>query len=80
MHSKTVLSATALLVAGVAAHGNITSPAARLPGPAMEAACGAQAISTVEADPTTPLENLSTAPSTCECYCSSFYGGGYYEN
>ncbi len=58
------MGAFALLTAGVSAHGNITSPPARLPGPAMQAACGAQAVSNVLADGTIPLEDvLGTTPA-----------------
>jgi predicted carbohydrate-binding protein with CBM5 and CBM33 domain len=59
------MSAVVLLAAGATAHGNITSPPARLAGPAMQAACGAQAVASVEADGTIPLENLAGALPTC---------------
>ncbi|EJT82173.1 hypothetical protein GGTG_02147 [Gaeumannomyces tritici R3-111a-1] len=61
----TKLAVFSFLAAQVSAHGNLTSPAARLPGPAMARACGQAAVSTVLADGTTPIENLGTVPATC---------------
>jgi hypothetical protein len=55
----------ASLAALVSAHGNITSPAARLAGPAMAAACGQAAVDAVNADGTIPLENIT--PETAAC-------------
>ncbi|KAI0125213.1 hypothetical protein BJ170DRAFT_636870 [Xylariales sp. AK1849] len=66
MRSESLISAAALLVASASAHGNITSPAARLPGPAMLAACGTQSVGNVEADGTIPLEDVFGALSTCQ--------------
>ena len=57
--------AVASLAALVSAHGNITSPAARLAGPAMAAACGQAAVDAVNADGTIPLENIT--PETAAC-------------
>lgn len=54
------------LVAVASAHGNITSPAARLPGPAMAAACGQAAVNTVLQDGTTPLENVRPTGTACK--------------
>jgi len=60
-------AAAAALVAAatVSAHGNITSPPARLPGPGMAAACGSQAVAAVEADGTIPLEDVTGTTSSC---------------
>jgi predicted carbohydrate-binding protein with CBM5 and CBM33 domain len=66
MQSTSILCAAALLLMGASAHGNITSPPARLPGPAMAAACGAQAVASVEADGTIPLESVSAASAACK--------------
>ncbi|KAI0469962.1 hypothetical protein GGR56DRAFT_661372 [Xylariaceae sp. FL0804] len=63
MKSTIVASA---LVALAAAHGNITSPPARLTGPGMVKACGQQAVSNVLADGTIPLEDVFGALSTCK--------------
>lgn len=68
MRFESVISAVGLLVVSASAHGNITSPPARLPGPAMQAACGAQTVGSVEADPTIPLEGLLGTTSACESY------------
>ncbi|KAF3014268.1 hypothetical protein E8E14_011111 [Neopestalotiopsis sp. 37M] len=66
MQSTSIVYAAALLVMGASAHGNITSPPARLPGAAMAAACGAQAVASVEADGTIPLESVSAASAACQ--------------
>ncbi|KAK6222711.1 hypothetical protein LQW54_000892 [Pestalotiopsis sp. IQ-011] len=66
MHSTSLVYAASLLLVGASAHGNITSPPARLPGPAMQAACGAQAVASVEADGTIPLEDVTGAATTCQ--------------
>lgn len=63
------LAIVSSLVATVFAHGNITSPPARLPGAAMAKACGQQAVSSILADGTAPLENLQgTVPATCNLF------------
>jgi len=62
---RSIIAAT-LLAATVSAHGNITSPPARLPGPGMLAACGQQAVASVQADGTIPLEDVLGALSTCQ--------------
>ncbi|KAM7222706.1 hypothetical protein V8F06_001893 [Rhypophila decipiens] len=61
---------TAFLLLGttVSAHGNITSPPARLPGPAMAQACGQQAVNKVLQDGTIPLENLLPASASCNLF------------
>ncbi|KAF2202034.1 hypothetical protein GQ43DRAFT_440079 [Delitschia confertaspora ATCC 74209] len=58
-HALPILSLLALTLA----HGNITSPPARLPGPAMSRACGAAAVSAVQSDFTGPLENIPSSSS-----------------
>lgn len=57
MHSLTFFNIT-LFAAAALAHGNITSPPARLPGPAMTKACGLAAVAALTADGTGPLENI----------------------
>lgn len=61
-----ITAATALLASMVSAHGNIISPPARAPGPAMAKACGQENVQTVLADPTIPLEDLTNPPATCK--------------
>jgi hypothetical protein len=51
----TAFLVSALFSATAIAHGNITSPPARLPGAAMAQACGADAVSFIEGDGTAPL-------------------------
>jgi hypothetical protein len=68
MRTEYLISAAAFLVASVSAHGNITSPQARLPGPAMLAACGSTAVAAVESDGTIPLEDVTSPASTCSLY------------
>ncbi|KIH92895.1 hypothetical protein SPBR_03243 [Sporothrix brasiliensis 5110] len=60
---KTSMASTAAVVvslfaASAAAHGNITSPPARLTGPGMVAACGQTAVDAVLKDGTIPLEDV----------------------
>lgn len=64
MRSSFTLAAS--LVATVSAHGNVTSPPARLPGAGMAQACGQSAVDSVLADGTIPLENLVGVPATCK--------------
>ncbi|ORY67281.1 uncharacterized protein BCR38DRAFT_482904 [Pseudomassariella vexata] len=66
MKSQSLIAGAALLVAGASAHGNITSPPARIPGPAMAAACGDAAVANVEADGTIPLENVLPTGASCQ--------------
>ncbi|KAK1831845.1 hypothetical protein QBC39DRAFT_243734, partial [Podospora conica] len=56
------LAASATLAS---AHGNITFPAARLPGPAMLAVCGQAAVNTVLSDGTIALEEVVPASAAC---------------
>ncbi|KAK1984429.1 hypothetical protein LZ30DRAFT_586236 [Colletotrichum cereale] len=63
---SSITAATALLATMVSAHGNITSPLCRVPGPAMAAACGKANVQAVLADGTIPLENLVNPPATCQ--------------
>lgn len=65
MRSQVSLSVVALLAATVSAHGNLTSPPARLTGPAMVTACGQSAVANVDADPTIPLEDVFNALPSC---------------
>ncbi|KAK9779084.1 hypothetical protein SCAR479_03951 [Seiridium cardinale] len=66
MRSSSLICAAAVLATGASAHGNITSPPARLPGAAMQAACGAQGVANVEADATIPLEDVFGTTSACQ--------------
>ncbi|KAK0641492.1 hypothetical protein B0T16DRAFT_215154 [Cercophora newfieldiana] len=59
-----VFGLTALAVM-VSAHGNITWPPARLPGPAMLAACGQAAVNTVLGDGTIALEEVKPSSPSC---------------
>ncbi len=63
--STAAASVAALLAATVSAHGNITFPAARLPGPGKVAACGQQAVDSVLKDGTIPLEDVLGALPSC---------------
>jgi hypothetical protein len=63
---KAIIGVAAALVATVSAHGNVTSPPARVPGPAMVAACGQTAVDAVLADGTTPLEDVTGALPSCK--------------
>ncbi|KAF2179486.1 hypothetical protein K469DRAFT_674017 [Zopfia rhizophila CBS 207.26] len=70
MHTTSLLSlAATLFTTSAFAHGNVTSPPARLPGPAMRQACGAGAVSAVQSDFTGPLENI---PSNGAPDCNTF--------
>jgi hypothetical protein len=59
------VASLSVLAVTVSAHGNITSPPARLPGPAMAAACGQQNVNLVLRDGTIPLESFANTPATC---------------
>ncbi|KAK1759242.1 hypothetical protein QBC47DRAFT_436916 [Echria macrotheca] len=59
------LLAAAALAATASAHGNVTSPPARTPGPAMLAACGQEAVNTVLGDGTIALEEVKTTSAKC---------------
>lgn len=63
---KASIVSASLFAAAVSAHGNITSPPARLAGPAMAALCGQDAVDTVNADPTIPLEDVTAASTQCK--------------
>ncbi|KAK3688003.1 hypothetical protein B0T22DRAFT_142515 [Podospora appendiculata] len=67
---KSLLLAFAALAAAatVSAHGNITSPPARLPGAAMAKACGQTGVTAVLQDGTIPLENLLPSPASCQLF------------
>lgn len=49
-YTSTILAAASGLIATISAHGFITSPQARLAGPAMEAACGTQVYNNQASD------------------------------
>jgi hypothetical protein len=68
MRSSTFFAST-FWAATALAHGNITSPPARQPGPAMQQVCGAAAVSAILADGTGPLENI---PSNGAADCNIF--------
>ncbi|KAH7116251.1 hypothetical protein B0J11DRAFT_444153 [Dendryphion nanum] len=63
------LLASAVFAASALAHGNITSPPARQPGPAMAQICGNAAVTAILADGTGPLENI---PSNGSPNCNIF--------
>ncbi|PSK55957.1 hypothetical protein B9Z65_4835 [Elsinoe australis] len=58
MKSYTTILAAAGLIASVSAHGIITDPAPRGPGPAFQAACGMQAYYQVSSDPNGNVQGL----------------------
>ena len=64
--SMSIALAATSLVVSVAAHGNVTFPAARVPGPAMLAACGSKAVQSVLSDGTIPLEDVLNATKSCK--------------
>ncbi|KAL1836022.1 hypothetical protein VTK73DRAFT_5227 [Phialemonium thermophilum] len=57
--------AAAWLAATASAHGNVTSPPARLPGPGMVQACGQPAVDAVLQDGTLPLEDVLDVLPSC---------------
>lgn len=59
-----ILSVLAL-AATVSAHGNITSPPARLPGRAMVEACGQAAVDSVLSDGGLPIESVVNPAASC---------------
>ncbi|KAK4466200.1 hypothetical protein QBC42DRAFT_293563 [Cladorrhinum samala] len=67
MAKSMILSALAL-AATVSAHGNITSPPARLPGQAMVAACGQAAVDSVLRDGTLPIESVVNPAASCNLF------------
>lgn len=62
---RSELVAIACFSAAVAAHGKVTSPPARVAGPAMAAACGDGAITALKEDDTIPLEDIPNPPASC---------------
>ncbi|KAI6360626.1 hypothetical protein MCOR25_006711 [Pyricularia grisea] len=62
------LAVVSALVATVIAHGNLTSPPARLTGPAMVKACGQTGVSAIEADGTIPLEDVEVTGASCNLF------------
>ncbi|KIW01839.1 uncharacterized protein PV09_06689 [Verruconis gallopava] len=73
-------AALAALATVVAAHGNITSPPARTPGPAMAAACGQPAVDSALSDGTTPLEDIDMSAATASCQLSLCRGATFEDN
>ncbi|PHH61828.1 hypothetical protein CDD81_7931 [Ophiocordyceps australis] len=65
MKTRTLIT-IASCAAAVAAHGMIREPPARATGPAMVKACGKQAVASVDADDTIPLEDVVAPLSTCK--------------
>jgi hypothetical protein len=76
----TYLAAFAALATTIAAHGNITQPAARTPGPAMAAACGQPAVDSAIADGTNPLEDIDTSSATTACQLDLCRGATFADN
>lgn len=63
---KASIVSASLFAAAVSAHGNITFPPARQAGAAMAAVCGQDAVDTINADPTIPLEDVTAASTQCK--------------
>ena len=59
MHASTLFAPT-FFAATALAHGAITSPPVRLPGPVTQQVCGAPAVAALEADSTGPIENIAS--------------------
>lgn len=66
VNMKASIVSASLFAAAVSAHGNITSPPARQAGAAMAAVCGQDAVDTINADPTIPLEDVTAGSTQCE--------------
>ncbi|KAK0718000.1 hypothetical protein B0T26DRAFT_310140 [Lasiosphaeria miniovina] len=66
MGKSWIMLAAAALVATASAHGNITSPPARLPGAAMVKACGQAAVNSILAEGTLPLESVASPLASCQ--------------
>lgn len=66
INMKASIVSASLFAAAVSAHGNITFPPARQAGAAMAAVCGQDAVDTINADPTIPLEDVTAASTQCE--------------
>ncbi|TID25911.1 chitin binding protein [Venturia nashicola] len=77
---SSILAAAAAFTATVSAHGAVTSPPVRNPGPAMMAACGAPAVAAAVADPTTPLEDIDMSAATADCKLDLCRGATYADN
>ncbi|KAF1993510.1 hypothetical protein P154DRAFT_449981 [Amniculicola lignicola CBS 123094] len=78
MHISTIIAST-LFTATVFGHGNITSPPARQPGPAMAKVCGAAAVSAIMADGTGPLEGIQSNGSP-QCNIGLCKGAQFADN
>ncbi|CAK7217281.1 hypothetical protein SCUCBS95973_003094 [Sporothrix curviconia] len=64
--TSTAAAVISRLAVSVSAHGNITSPPARLTGPGMVAACGQTAVDAVLKDGTIPLEDVTSPSAGCQ--------------
>ena len=80
MRSTTIAASAALFFTSALAHGNITSPPARQPGPAMLAACGQEAVAAVMSDPTNPLEDVPTTSANANCKLDLCRGATFADN
>ena len=78
MHSSTIFS-LGFFAATALAHGNITSPPSRLPGPAMAKVCGQAAVTAINADGTGPLENIPSNGSP-QCNIGLCKGAQFADN
>lgn len=63
---KTLVAIASFFAVAASAHGNITSPPARVAGSAMAQLCGANAVAAVEADGTISVEDLGTVGADCQ--------------
>lgn len=61
-----LIIAASLFAAAVSAHGNVTSPPARIAAAATAKVCGQAVVDLTDADGTIPLESLAAAPATCK--------------
>ncbi|QDS73218.1 hypothetical protein FKW77_003249 [Venturia effusa] len=77
---SSILAVIAAFTASVAAHGAVTSPPVRNPGPAMMAACGAPAVAAAVADPTNPLEDIDMSAATPNCKLDLCRGATFADN
>ncbi|KAK4159257.1 hypothetical protein QBC43DRAFT_131817 [Cladorrhinum sp. PSN259] len=66
--SKFIIISALALAATVSGHGNITSPPARLPGPAMVQACGQAAVDSVLSDGGLPIESVVNPAASCNLF------------
>jgi hypothetical protein len=78
--ATSTLLVSAVLVTTAMAHGSISSPTPRQPGPAMAAACGMPAVQAVLSDPTTPLEDVDVSAATPQCRLDLCRGAVFEDN